>query len=218
MPVALITGGEGDLAQALVQELRANSYTVHHPGKVELDVTQVASIEAYMSGLEEVDLLVCNAGVCEDSMTLNMSAESFSRVLETCLSGAFRCARATLKRMSRQRRGHIVFIGSYSAFKGPAGQANYAAAKAGLIALTQSLAAEYGSRNIRVNCIHPGFMETKMTSNLSSEIKEKFLKAHTLPSFNTPQAVAKFLAFMDAQMPHTSGQVFNLDSRVHRWT
>jgi 3-oxoacyl-[acyl-carrier protein] reductase len=147
-----------------------------------------------------------------------MGAEDFSAVLDVNLSGAFRVARGALKRMSRQRVGHIVFIGSFSAFRGPAGQSNYAAAKAGLIALAQSLAREYGARNIRVNCVLPGFMETKMTSHLGDGLRAQFREEHMLGRFNTADEAARFVRFLHLEMPHTSGQVFSLDSRPHRWT
>jgi len=214
----LITGGAGDLARAISAELQAADLVVHAPSHAELDVTDSASITGAFAKLERLDLLVCNAGITADRMMANMSEAEFDLVLKTNLTGAFRCARAGLKLMARQRVGHIVFVGSFSALSGPAGQANYAAAKAGLIALTHSLAREYGARNIRVNCILPGFMETKMTSALSDELRAKFKEAHTLGRFNTPVEVARFIRFLHLEMTHTSAQVFNLDSRVRRWS
>ena len=115
-----------------------------------------------------------------------MSPDDFSAVLDVNLSGAFRVARAALKIMSRQRGGHIVFIGSFSALSGPAGQPNYAAAKAGLIGLTQSLAREYGARNIRVNCVLPGFLETRMTARLGDELRAQVPQARTRWDDSTP--------------------------------
>ena len=215
---ALITGGAGDLARAMNAELEKVGLTVYAPPRAELDVADVASITAVFAKLERLDLLVCNAGITADRMLSNMSEAEFDLVLRTNLTGAFRCARAALKLMSRQRVGHIVFIGSFSALSGPAGQANYAAAKAGLIALTHSLAREYGTRNIRVNCILPGFMETKMTAALGDDLRAKFQEAHTLGRFNTPAEVARFIRFLHLEMPHTSAQVFNLDSRIRRWS
>jgi 3-oxoacyl-[acyl-carrier protein] reductase len=214
----LITGGAGDLARAISTELQSAGFTVHVPPRAELDVTDTSSITAAFAKLQRLDLLVCNAAVTADRMLGNMSEAEFDLVLRTNLTGAFRCARAALKLMSRQRVGHIVFIGSFSALSGPAGQANYAAAKAGLIALTQSLAREYGARNLRVNCILPGFMETKMTSALNDDLRAKFKEAHTLGRFNTRLEVARFIRFLHLEMSHTSAQVFNLDSRVRRWT
>lgn len=216
-PQALITGGAGDLAKAIHAELERSGFAVYAPPRATLDVADVASIEIAFANLSRLDLLVCAAGVTADRTMANLSETQFDAVLRTNLSGAFRCARAALKLMARQRVGHVAFIGSFSALSGPAGQANYAAAKAGLIGLTHSLAREYGARNIRVNCILPGFMETRMTAALGDDLRAKFKAAHTLGRFNTPLEVAKFVRFLHLDLPHTSGQVFNLDSRVHRW-
>lgn len=215
---ALITGGEGGLARALRAELEGQQYVIHAPSRRELDVTSASSISAAFHELPRLDLLVCNAGIIIDKTMASMSEDDFSRVVDANLTGAFRTARAALKLMSRQREGHVVFIGSFSALTGPVGQASYAAAKAGLIGLTQSLAREYGARNIRVNCVLPGFMETKMTAHLSEEHRTRFKQSHTLGRFNTPVEAARFIRFLDREMPHTSGQVFSLDSRPHRWT
>ena len=215
-PAALVTGGEGGLAAALQQELSAAGYAVHAPGRGQMDVTSTAAVQSYFAGLERLDLLVCNAGLTRDKLVTSMEPAEFDLVLDTCLTGAFKCARAALKLMSRQRQGHILFIGSFSGWSGPAGQANYAAAKAGLLGLAQSLAVEYGGRNVRVNCLLPGFMETPMTEALAPERKAAFKFAHTLGRFNTPLEAARFAVFLDRHLPHTSGQVFNLDSRVHR--
>ncbi len=215
---ALITGGGGDLATAIREELEACKMRVHAPERTQMDVTDADSINARIKELSRLDLLVSNAGLLIDRSMVAMSAADFSTVLEVNLSGAFRVARSALKIMSRQRSGHIIFIGSYSALSGPAGQSNYAAAKAGLMALTQSLAREYGARGIRVNCVLPGFLETKMTAHLSDELRARFRGAHTLGRFNTVSDVARFIRFLHMEMPHTSGQVFSLDSRPHRWT
>ena len=218
MAIALITGGEGTLASALHRELSNQGYEIHAPGKSLLDVMETPSIQDYMSKLPRLDLLVCNAGLVEDKTLSRMEDEDFSKVLDVCLTGAFRTARAALKLMSKQRQGHIVFIGSFSALRGPIGQANYAAAKAGLFGLAESLAKEYGGRNIRVNVILPGFMETKMTAGLDDSKREEYRQTHTLGRFNTCAETVRFIAFLDQHLPHTSGQIFNLDSRVSRWS
>ena len=215
---ALITGGQGDLAQAVRAELDAQGYVVHAPGKAELDVTSASSVEARLATHPRIDLLVHCAGVLRDRRVTDMTEEDFATVLEVNLHGAFRVSQGALKLMARQRWGHIIFIGSNSARWGTVGQANYAAAKAGIIGLTHSLAREYGSRNIRVNCVLPGLLETRMTAHLSSDILASVKEAHTLGRFNTCDAVARFIAFLDRQLPHTSGQVFQLDSRANRWT
>lgn len=212
---ALITGGEGDLARHIRAELESAGWDVLAPGRAELDVLQP---KAFFAQIDRLDLLINNAGIFRDASLLKMTEEDFDAVLDVNLKGAFLCTQAALKLMSRQREGHIINIGSYSALSGPAGQVNYAAAKAGLIALTQSTAKEYGSRNIRANCILPGFLETKMTRHLleDAEWKEHLLSQHTLGRLNTPQDAARFIVMLHS-MPAVSGQVFQLDSRIRRW-
>jgi 3-oxoacyl-[acyl-carrier protein] reductase len=217
-PVALITGGEGDLAKATRAELELQGFTVQAPGRRELDVGDAASVERFFEGAPKLDLLVHCAGVLRDRMLSNMTEEDFDAVLDVNLKGAFRVSQAALQTMAKYRRGHVVFIGSNSARWGTAGQANYAAAKAGLIGLTHSLAKEYGARNVRVNCILPGLLETKMTAHLTKEVLDQVRAAHALRRFNTCTEAAKFIAFLHRDLPHTSGQVFQLDSRVNRWT
>lgn len=217
-PTAVITGGEGDLAASIGAELRHAGFDVLAPGRVELDVTDAASVKAFFASLKQIDLLVNNAGAFRDVTLLKMEEEAFDHVVDVNLKGAFLVSQAAVKLMSKQRHGHIVNVGSYSALSGPAGQANYAAAKAGLIGLTQSLAKEYGARNIRVNCVLPGFLETKMTRHLLADEawREQLLQVHALGRLNTPEDAARFIAFLHS-MPNVSGQVFQLDSRIRRW-
>jgi NAD(P)-dependent dehydrogenase (short-subunit alcohol dehydrogenase family) len=218
-PVALITGGQGALAKALRAELEAQQWQVQAPGRDALDVTEPASVRARVADLPRLDLLVHNAGFLRDAPLARMSEADFAAVLEVHLRGAFLCARAALRPMLRQGGGHLVFVGSFSALSGPAGQANYAAAKAGLIGLAQSLAAEYGGRGVRANVVLPGLLETPMSAPLLTdpERRRRALAAHTLGRFNTPAEAARFIAFLHS-LPHTSGQVFSLDSRIHPWT
>lgn len=218
-PVALITGGQGALAKALRAELEAQQWQVQAPGRDALDVTEPASVRARVADLPRLDLLVHNAGFLRDAPLARMSEADFAAVLEVHLRGAFLCARAALRPMLRQGGGHLVFVGSFSALSGPAGQANYAAAKAGLIGLAQSLAAEYGGRGVRANVVLPGLLETPMSAPLLTdpERPRRALAAHTLGRFNTPAEAARFIAFLHS-LPHTSGQVFSLDSRIHPWT
>ncbi|MEN3943698.1 SDR family oxidoreductase [Prosthecobacter sp. SYSU 5D2] len=216
-PLALITGGAGDLAQAIRRELENQGWQVHAPGREEMDVTDKTQVQAVMAALPRLDLLVHNAGFLRDAMLTKMTENDFQDVLEVHLKGAFLAAQAALKIMVKQRQGHIVNIGSFSALSGPAGQGNYAAAKAGLIALTQSLAAEYGPRNIRANCVLPGFLETKMSRPLLTKHRPKIEAAHALGRLNTVEDAARFITFLHT-MEHVSGQVFQLDSRIRKWT
>jgi len=211
----LISGGEGDLAHAM-RAAFAND-TVHAPGRKEMDVRDEAQVEAYFSKIERIDVLIANAGLTRDGTLLNMSATDFDEVVNTNLRGAFLCARAAIKLMVKQRSGHILLIGSRSGKNGPRGQTSYAAAKAGLVGFAQSVAKEYGSRNIRCNIVLPGFLETKMTAGLADKRREEIRAEHTLGRFNTTENAAQAIAFL-ARLDSVSGQVFNLDSRIDPWT
>lgn len=217
-PVALITGGSGDLAQAIRAELEAQGWVVHAPSHAEMDVTDKAQVQQVIGALPRLDLLIHNAGILRDRRMLNMTEEEFSDVLAVHLKGAFLTSQAAVKLMARQRAGHIVHIGSFSALSGPIGQANYAAAKAGLIGLTQSIAVEYGARGVRANCVLPGFLDTKMTRHLldDEQHRTRILSAHTLGRLNTAADAARFITFLHS-MENVSGQVFQLDSRISKW-
>lgn len=218
-PVALITGGSGDLAKAIRTELKSQGWLVHAPSRQEMDVTDKVQVQRVFGALDRLDLLIHNAGITRDSLVLKMSEAEFSDVLNVHLKGAFLCSQAALKIMVKQRQGHLIQIGSYSALCGPTGQANYAAGKAGLIGLSQSLAAEYGPRGIRANVILPGYLETKMTHGLLDDAnqRQRILANHSLGTLNTPQDAARFIAFLHT-MSSVSGQLFQLDSRLTRWT
>jgi NAD(P)-dependent dehydrogenase (short-subunit alcohol dehydrogenase family) len=212
---ALITGGEGDLALAIRSCLEAAGWLVHAPGKTVLDVTSTTSVTQFFTGIERLDLLINNAGTTQDALALGMTDAQWERVIAVNLDGAFRCTRAVLKLMVKQRAGHILNIGSFAALNGTEGQSNYAAAKAGLIALTQSVAAEYGPRNVRCNCVLPGFLETKMTETVLAKRRDRVLATHALGRLNTVADAARFIVQLDS-FPHISGQVFQLDSRVRK--
>jgi 3-oxoacyl-[acyl-carrier protein] reductase len=211
----LISGGEGDLARALQKEFIGD--IVHAPGRKEMDVRDETQIEACFSRLERLDVLIVNAGLTRDGAVTSLTSDDFNEVVNANLRGAFLCARAALKLMLRQRSGHIVLIGSRAARHGTRGQSAYAAAKAGLVGLAQSLAKEYGARNIRCNVVLPGFLETRMTAGVSAGRREEIRGEHALGRFNTADNAARFIAFL-ARLDHVSGQVFTLDSRLDRWT
>ncbi|MEO6055070.1 MAG: SDR family NAD(P)-dependent oxidoreductase [Chthoniobacterales bacterium] len=209
--VALITGGEGGLARAIQTQLLKDKWEVHAPGKATLDVTSSESIDRAFQSLPRLDFLIHTAGIIRDQTFSRMEESDWDDVLTVNLHSAFHVARrAHQAHMHAQQSGHILFIGSGAARFGAAGQANYAAAKAGLVGLMQSLAQEYGESNVRVNAILPGFLRTKMTAGL-----DRSLEDHALQNLNTPEESARFVSFLDT-MPHTSGQVFQLDSRIGR--
>lgn len=211
----VISGGEGDLARALRHEFSRD--IVHAPGRQEMDVRDEARVDAYFAQLERVDVLIVNAGLTRDGALASLSADDFDEVVNANLRGAFLCARAAIKPMVKQRSGHIILIGSRAAKNGTRGQSIYAAAKAGLVGFGQSLAKEYGARNVRCNIVLPGFLETKMTAGLPDKRREEIRAEHVLGRFNTPANAARAIAFL-ARLDHVSGQVFTLDSRMDRWT
>ena len=213
----LITGGQGDLARELQTEFRQRGLEVLAPGRDELNVRDEAQIVSYIDRAGPIDILIANAGLARDAALTAVGSHSFEESLHVNLRGPFLCARAALKTMIPRRRGHIILVGSRVARIGSRGQSAYAAAKAGLFGLGQSLAREYGSRNIRCNVVLPGFLETKMTAGLPLARREEVRSETTLGRFNTAENAARFIAFL-AELDHVSGQVFTLDSRVDPWT
>ncbi len=208
----VITGGNGGLAQSLAMEFAVTDWLVNTPGRAELDVSNLLSIEDYFVD-RAFDLLICAAGLALDAPLVRMDEDVWDKVLEVNYQGAAACSKAALPAMMEQGHGHIVFISSYSAIHPPIGQTAYATAKAALIGLTQSMAQQYGGKNIRVNAILPGFLETPMTEKISTKRKAEILGEHHLQHFNTPEIVAKFIRQLHEDLLFTSGQIFQLDSR-----
>lgn len=217
-PVAVITGGQGDLAEAIADRLRSEGWVVHAPGRLEMNVLESTHVRRFFQPLNRLDLLVNQAAVIRDGSLVAMDEQNFSIVVETALTGAFHCAREAAKKMIQQNSGHLLQIGSWAALNGTAGQANYAAAKAGLIGLTLSLASEFGAQNIRANCVLPGFLATSITREVlaNETLRQAVLEKHALGRLNTVSDAARFIVFMNT-MTHVSGQVFQLDSRIRRW-
>ena len=159
-----------------------------------------------------VDILVNNAGITRDNLILRMSEEDFDAVLNANLKGAFLCCKEAARRMVRQRYGRIVNLSSVVALRGNAGQANYAASKAGLLGLTKSLARELASRNVTVNAVAPGFIETDMTAVLPEAVQAEMTKGIPLGRVGQPDDVANAVAFLAAeQSGYLTGQVLCVD-------
>jgi 3-oxoacyl-[acyl-carrier protein] reductase len=213
--VVLITGGAGGLGRELAAQFQRAGWSVYAPGRNELDVASSSSVQSYFSQLQQLDLVICSAGLARDGLLMQMPEADWDEVLEVNLKGAMRCARAALPLMLKQGAGHLLFISSYSAVVGPVGQANYAAAKAGLLGMSQSLAREYGECGLRVNCVMPGFLETAMTETVSLARREAVLADHALRRLNTVEDAARFILQLH-DFPAISGQVFQLDSRIRR--
>jgi len=208
----VITGGGGSLAAAIVHAMQTPRWSVAAPTRSELEVTNPESVNSYFKN-QPIDFLICTAGVIADTPLARLSEESWDHIFAVNYQGAANCAAATLPIMRRQHSGHVIFVASHSALHPPKGQAAYATAKAALIGLTTSLARRCGRHNIRVNALLPGFLETRMTAAVKESRKSRVLEDHALGRLNEVAAVAKFIAFLHEHLPHTSGQVFQLDSR-----
>jgi 3-oxoacyl-[acyl-carrier protein] reductase len=208
----VITGGSGGLGQAIVDAFASPAWEMSAPGHDELDVADSTALCRWMDS-RPVDLLVCAAGITRDAPLDRLNETAWDEIFAVNYQGAADCAAACLPQMIGQGHGHIVFISSYSALHPPIGQVAYAAAKAALLGLTESLAWQHGRSGIRVNAILPGFLETRMTEVVSTRRKAQVLADHHLGRFNTPATVGKFIHHLHEELPHTSGQIFQLDSR-----
>lgn len=183
---------------------------------LKVDVANFEDVQAMVQKSTEefgrVDILVNNAGVTKDNLLVRMTQQQWDWVISVNLKGTFNCTKAVASHMMRNRYGRIINIASVIGLVGNAGQANYAASKAGIIGLTKSVAKELGSRGITVNAVAPGYIQTEMTERLPEEAKETFLKTIPLRRPGLPQDVAGvilFLASNDAS--YITGQVINID-------
>ena len=159
-----------------------------------------------------IDILVCNAGITRDGLLATMKEEAWDEVMAVNLKGTFNCIKAGCRPMMKQRWGRIIIITSVVGFAGNAGQANYSAAKAGLVGLTRSSARELASRSITVNCVAPGYIDTEMTSELPDKVKEKILAEIPLGSLGKPEDIAAavtYLASDDAR--YVTGQAIHVN-------
>ncbi len=169
-------------------------------------------VETAVSTFGKVDILVNNAGITRDQLIMRMSDEDWDTVLNIDLKSAFLCTRAVLRHMLKQRWGRIISIASVIGLIGNAGQANYAAAKAGVIALTRSVAKEVGSRGITANAIAPGYIDTKMTQALGEQQRQQLLQHIPVGYAGSPRDIAEAVAFLASEEArYITGQVLNVD-------
>ncbi|SYZ72387.1 3-oxoacyl-(acyl-carrier-protein) reductase [Candidatus Zixiibacteriota bacterium] len=202
-----------ELAEATAAELKAKGYetaaikaNVTDPG----DVNHL--IEETLSRFQTLDILVNNAGITRDTLLVRMSEEDWDKVLDINLKGAFLVTQAAAKVMMKQRSGRIINISSVVGRMGNAGQANYAASKAGLIGLTKATAKELAGRSVTVNAVAPGYIATEMTEKLSEAAKEAFLANIPLKRPGTPDDIAGVVAFLASDdAAYITGQVIGID-------
>ena len=180
------------------------------------DVSDTVAVTKLIDDVEKafgsIDILVNNAGITRDNIVMRLKDEDWDAVLDANLRGAFASIRAASRGMMKRRRGRIINIASIVGLIGNKGQANYAASKAGLIALTKTVAKELGSRNILINAVAPGFIETEMTASMTPEAREALGKQIALERLGTAQDVAAIVAFLASDLAsYITGQVFVVD-------
>ncbi|MEA3422819.1 MAG: 3-oxoacyl-[acyl-carrier-protein] reductase [Bacillota bacterium] len=180
------------------------------------DVSDEKSVEEFSKAVKKefgkIDILVNNAGITRDGLVMRMKEEDFMSVIEINLKGTFLCSKYFGKLMMKERKGKIINISSVVGVMGNAGQANYAASKAGIIGLTKSLAKEFASRKININAVAPGFIETEMTKKLGEEVKENYTKAIPLGYYGQPEDVANLVVFLSSSASnYITGQVIHVD-------
>lgn len=240
--IALVTGGSRGIGRAIctrlgsmgcfvwvnyVSRLDAAEETldlVRQAGgqgqAVQFDVAEFSQVQA---GFKDVvaesgslDILVNNAGITRDGLLARMKEEDWDAVLDTNLKGAFSCAKAAVKPMMKKRWGRIVNIGSIIGFSGNGGQVNYAAAKSGMIGLTKSLAREFASRKITVNCVAPGYIVTEMTQDLDEAVREKMLEEIPLAALGEADDVAAAVAYLVSERAgYVTGQTIHVNGGMY---
>jgi 3-oxoacyl-[acyl-carrier protein] reductase len=236
--VAIVTGGATGIGLAISLQLAKDGFIVvvnYHASKdaanslvttiqslggealaVQANLSQVSEaeklIQTTLQTFQRLDVLVNNAGITDDTLMLRMSEDQFDRVIETNLKGVWATCKYALKPLMQNGQGRIINIASVAGMIGNAGQANYAAAKAGVIGLSKTLAREMASRNITVNVVAPGFIETRMTAGLSPTIKESALGIIPLKRFGQPEDIAYMVSFLASnKAQYITGQTIVVD-------
>jgi 3-oxoacyl-[acyl-carrier protein] reductase len=236
--VAVVTGASRGIGKAIALELARNGahVVVNYAGSVEraegvvasckelgvdalaiqADVANSESVQAMIKETIEafgrVDILVNNAGITRDNLLMRMKEEDWDVVINTNLKGVFNCSKAVTRQMMKQRYGRIINVASVVGILGNAGQANYVAAKAGVIGLTKTMARELANRNILVNAVAPGFITTDMTDELTDEMKAQMLGQIPLGSLGKPEHIASVVRFLSTDdAAYMTGQTLNVD-------
>lgn len=222
----LVTGGNRGIGLAIAKAFKAagDKVAVTHRGSgapeglfgVQCDVTDPEQVAAAFDEVEavhgRVEVLVANAGITDDTLLLRMSEDQFSRVIDANLAGSFRVAKRAASSMLRNRKGRMIFISSVVGLSGAAGQANYAASKAGLVGLARSIARELGSRSITANVVSPGFVTTDMTDALAEDRKKEILGQIPLARFAAAEEIAATVEWLASDAAaYVTGAVIPVD-------
>jgi 3-oxoacyl-[acyl-carrier protein] reductase len=222
----LVTGGNRGIGLAIAQAFaqQGDRVAVTHRGSavaeglfgVTCDITDGEAVDAAFTTVEAelgpVEVLVANAGITDDTLLMRMSEEQFTRVLDTNLTGAWRCARRAATKMVRARFGRMIFVSSVVGLLGGPGQVNYAASKAGLVGMARSITRELGTRNVTANVVAPGFIETDMTADLTEARREEILKAIPAGRMASAAEVASVVAWLASDAAgYINGAVIPVD-------
>ncbi|WP_251549119.1 3-oxoacyl-[acyl-carrier-protein] reductase [Neobacillus muris] len=211
--VAVNFSGSEAKANEVVDEIKAlggDAFAIKCDVSHSEDVT--AMVKAAIDRFGKLDILVNNAGITKDNLLMRMKEDEWDDVLNINLKGVFLCTKAVTRQMMKQRYGRIINVASIVGVSGNPGQANYVAAKAGVIGLTKTTAKELASRNITVNAVAPGFISTDMTDKLPEDVKQEMLKQIPLARFGDPEDVAKVAAFLASDAAsYMTGQTLHID-------
>ena len=209
----VISGRNAELAQTVAEAIQQKGgQAIAIPADVSQWEDAQALVQQTIQQWGRVDILVNNAGITRDNLLLRMSEADWDAVLQVNLKGAFNCTKSVTRQMMKQRYGRIINITSVVGLMGNAGQANYAASKAGLIGFTRSVARELASRNITCNAVAPGYIQTDMTDALDENVKEALLQQIPLGRLGEPADVARVVAFLCSDAAaYITGQVINVD-------
>ena len=234
----ILTGATGGIGNSILEKLLSAGANVLASGTNEnklnlikekyqninvqkFDVSQHDQIENYIDKCNEIlgnkiDVLINNAGITRDNLSIRMKNEEWNKVIDINLTSTFLLSKNTIKKMLKNKKGKIINITSVVAHLGNIGQANYAASKAGIVAMSKSLALEYGKKNIKINCVSPGFINSNMTDQISNDHKEVLKSRISLNKFGEPKDVANIIAFLCSDLSdYITGETIHVNGGMY---